>query len=212
MEGFFHVFDLDETLCSKNMSVAFGRFLYQKKVITFLQASNALSYYALFKAGIISIQILHQRIFEQIFKDRTIHEISLLVSDFLKTLDKALRPLANSFLKAAQSKGHTTALFSSSPDFLVIPVVNILKIDYVLATEYVVNSEGRLSHIHQIIDGEAKAEQLKKLSRQLGFSQTQIIAYNDDEDRDLPMLQLAGRSVVFNSNNLLLIKNIINLP
>lgn len=199
-----HIFDLDGTLCKSNVSYLFGQYLQKQKVISKRQALKSVFIYSLFMMDLISIQTLHQRMFETLFLEKKINLITEHVEPFLdKYWQSLVHPIAQSFLEKAKHTSQHTALFSSSPSFLIQPIAKLAGFDTWLATEYAVDKEGTLCHIALVVDGKKKAAKLSELSQHYGIKAASIYAYSDGEN-DLPMLQAAGNSIVFHPQGRLL--------
>lgn len=199
-----HVFDLDGTLCKRNISFLFGQYLHKQGVINTGEALKSAFIYTLHLANFISIQALHQHLFEILFLNKKLALISSHVEPFLSQYWSNLEhPIAKSCFLQAKKQQHLTALFSSSPSFLVEPIAKLVGFDSCLATQYAVDKEGSLCHIALVVDGKKKAAKLFELSQQHGIEDQSTVAYSDGEN-DLPMLKSAGKSIVFHPKKRLL--------
>ncbi len=192
-----HVFDLDGTLSQQNISVAFGRYLFEIGLITRIQALLAISCYGLFKAHKISLHTLHQLLFKLLFKGKKSQLILQHAKEFLESrLIELTHPLTVKMLRHAQNSHHQTALFSSSLSFLVEPIAQHFRFDHWISSEYSIDKKGNFSEVASIIDGTTKANQLRKLALQLDIEYDKTVAYSDG-DNDLPFLNAAGKQIVF---------------
>lgn len=192
------------------MSMAFGIYLFKKKIFSLSQVIKSLFFYLLFKKNIITLQHLHRLLFHRLFKDMKNDLILSCAQDFLsKNLFNSLHPLAHSFLRSAQKRGDLTALFSSSPDFLVRLISEKLNFNLYFSTQYKIDKKKTMTEISIIVDAEAKAIQLNNLCTQLGYTKEQVIAYSDGEN-DLPLLNSAGTSIVFSPTQRMLETCLIN--
>lgn len=196
--GQVHAFDLDHTLIRANASFQFGLFLYRQGIFGALKMLHLLRYYASHKAFGTPIFDLHQRSFRALFLGRDSHEMSQHVDTFLdETLVQLWYAPAVSRLRDAQNAQHVTAIFSSSPDFLVKPIARRLGVHHWAASQYAVDHKGLFSSVDKVLEGSDKATLLHDLVRQWEITPSESIAYSDSH-LDLPFLQAAGRAIVVN--------------
>ena len=121
-------------------------------------------------------------------------EISVLfdVAKNLPLTDGALK-----LIKNLKILGYKIAIISGGFTFFGEYLKKRLNIDYVFANELEIKDNvltGKV--VGDIIDGEKKAEILKKLARLENISLEQVIAVGDGAN-DLPMLNLAGLGIAF---------------
>lgn len=199
-----HIFDLDKTFLTENISYRFGQFLYKNNIISLAQTMQAIAYYVLFLLGIISITSMHHKIFYALFKNTPSTKITSLVDGFLaQNLYSYTNPVALNMFKEAQEKQCLTALFSSSPDFLVQPIAHSFRFDEYLATKYSVDKQGTFCDISLIVEGNVKAAEHAKLCVKHKLNPKDNIVYSDSEN-DLPLMLSAGNCYVFQPNKKLL--------
>jgi phosphoserine phosphatase len=147
---------------------------------------------------------MHRYIFSLIFKNKSSLQITHLVNDFLsKKIDSYVNPVALDLLQKAQKDKCLTALFSSSPDFLVQPIAYFFKFDECLATKYAVDKEGVFCDISLIVEGEVKAAHHAVLCEKYKLNSKENFVYTDSEN-DLPLMFSAGNCYVFHPNKKLL--------
>lgn len=194
------VFDLDHTLLSTNASFEFGRYLYRKGVFSFPRMVCLVATYLLHKTGVLSLLGLHQAIFQQLFLGRPSAQILRHLRPFLNQhLSGQLYAPALKALRSAQKHSHYTAILSSSPDFLVEPIAEILGVDAWFATHYDIDKRNCFSRISRFVGGFEKADFLKNLIEQCQISKMMTTAYSDSH-HDLPMLNVVGNPVGVNPN------------
>ncbi|CUI16262.1 conserved hypothetical protein [Candidatus Protochlamydia naegleriophila] len=188
------VFDLDHTLLTVNSSYHFGAYLYRQNFFAFPSLLASLFYYARHKLFGLSIQKLHQKTFQLLFKGVSAEELQTYASIFFEQhlMGKFYQP-ALQRLREAQKNGDYTLILSSSPDFLVKPIAEWLGVDAWQATIYAVDC-GRMSLLESILDGQDKANYLVKLAQEMGVSSSSITVYSDSY-LDLPILKMAGRAI-----------------
>lgn len=189
------VFDLDHTLLTINSSYHFGAYLYRQKFFSFPSLLASLFYYARHKLFGLSIQKLHQKTFQLLFKGVSIEDLQAYVTVFLEQqLTEKLYQPALQRLHEAQKRGDYTLILSSSPDFLVRPIAEWFGVDSWQATIYAVDDGGCLSHLASILEGQDKANYLAHLIREMGIHSSSVTVYSDSH-LDLPILKMAGKAI-----------------
>lgn len=174
------------------MSFIFGKYLYQKKVMTFYQMAKSVYAYFCHKVFGRPLSWLHSQVFDTCFN--AFPKASLLkhVEEFLDLhLEQLYYKPSYEALSHAKSQGDITAILSSSPDFLVEAIAKRLQITYWIGTCYQVDKQGRLCKIACIVDGDYKADFLKKLIARYQVPKEHVTAYSDSL-LDLPMMNVAG--------------------
>lgn len=189
------VFDLDHTLLRANCSFAFGSYLFRHRVFNIWSILQCLIDYTRHRFFALSMQELHQNAFDRLFKYLSIDDIRYHVKLFLnKNFDKLLYLPAIKRLKEAKQKGDYLVLLSSSPDFLVKPIAQLLDIPHYAATVYQTDFEGKLMALGQVMDGFQKANYLKNCLCYLQYPFASITMYSDSH-LDLPLLNLANQVI-----------------
>ncbi len=189
------IFDLDHTLIQKNISFAFGGFLYKTKRLSFCSALYCTSCYVRYKIIQPSIEKLHSRVMGSFLNGFCVQNMRSLVDKFLdRHLERMLYRPAIERLQAAKEAGHHVVLMSGSPDFLVGPVAERLGVDDWLATRYKVDEASRLASIDQVLQGRHKAQVAICHAGALSIDKEQIYAFTDSMV-DLPLLEAAGNPV-----------------
>lgn len=204
------LFDLDQTLITKNSSYLFGAFLFRKKALSAASMIYCVACYASHKMGLLSLVRLHQAIFRRIFLNRSyaIYEkyARLFIEEYCTDIDYF--PAVECLNKAIQA-GHYTAIISSSPNFIVKEFARKYNVNNWFGTSYDINAQGRMTGI-SILDPMAKKDCLLNLSSTLHISPRAVDAYSDSH-LDLPFLLAAGKGIGVNPDKQLkkicLIKN-----
>jgi phosphoserine phosphatase len=192
------LFDLDKTLLKVNVSRAFGAYLYQHNELPFFSMLYALSAFTLHQAGFVSLQTLHQSIFQKLFLQRPKSHYVKLAQTFLdQSLDSLINPIVLKKLQEAQHANQFTAILSSSPDFLVQLIADRLQLDDWNATPYQTNPIGQFTHIGDILDGKRKTLYLNYLCDKFQISKEKITSYSDSH-LDLPFLEASGIPIAVN--------------
>lgn len=97
-------------------------------------------------------------------------------------------------LQEAQAKGDYTLILSSSPAFLVEAIAQRLQVAHWKATTYHLDSQGHLTAIAHVFEGQDKADYVTALAHRMKFSPSAITVYSDSY-LDLPVLKIAGRAI-----------------
>ena len=148
--------------------------------------------YIFHRIGFISISYLHSAAAKMLFRGISKKQVDIWVKNFLDTnLEKILRPSLANELAKGNKEGHATALFSSSPDFLVLPIAERLAIDHVAAVTWEVDSRNNLLGPLGRMSGEEKALELERAAKQSGVNLEMCTAYSDSI-LDLAFLEKAG--------------------
>jgi phosphoserine phosphatase len=156
------------------------------------------SAYFLHKLQLINPVKLHHYIFRKIFLGQDSYYIKCHVDLFIiEHLNKYLYSPAIMKLEQAKHHQHYISILSNSPDFIVGPVANFLKIGDWKATVYDIDEKGKFSTISSFCDGEQKADYLKKLCERFNLVKENVIAYSDSY-LDIPFLIEAGIAVAVN--------------
>lgn len=191
-------FDLDRTLFRENSSYYFGLYLYRQRRIPLRSLIFILTCNVRFALGLISIQRLHQKAFDYLFRGKARSLIKKWAVDFVDShFDLLIYKPACERMKQAQESGHLTAILSSSPAFLVEPIAKRFGVSVWQSTEYAVDEEQNFCHISRLVLGRDKALFIADLLKQQGLSKDDIIAYSDSF-HDLPFLESAGTAIGVN--------------
>lgn len=192
-------FDLDHTLLKVNSSFRFGVYLYRQKQFSFSTMIFITSFYWLHLLGVISLQNVQRKIFNQIFLGRPFSGIDTLARSFLeKEFDQMQYSPVVNLLQRAKLEGHYTVILSSSPDFLVRLIAERFAVDEWGATVYSLDHQ-HFKFISEFMLGHDKARVVSSLAKRFNVSKEKITVYSDSH-HDLPFLQMAGTAVGVNPN------------
>lgn len=192
------VFDLDKTLLTVNSSYAFSKFLYSRGVLSLKDRLYCLFTFFRFCLMRTSLDDLHHRVFNTLFKGRSRQDFLNQVEPFLnEVFESIINKKVIERLEKARSSQHTIILLSSSPSFLVGPIANRLNIPHWTSTEYQTDAKEKFSGISSLINGHEKAAKLIKMATDLNIPLSQTSAYSDSHE-DLPLLSIAGIPIIVN--------------
>lgn len=195
------VFDLDRTLIRGNSSYQFCLYLFHRKFFSLF--TIIYSTFCYFRHCLLGMSLidLHQKIFKRLLLGRSLDSMEKYVDSFVdESLSRTTYLPAAHCLRQAQLNGHYTIILSNSPSFLVSRIASFFNVDEWKATQYAVDKDKNLSHISSIMQGEAKAAYLLKISQQLGVEKENITAYSDSY-LDLPFLLCAGKAIAVNPDS-----------
>lgn len=168
--------DVDGTLTRRNLSFAFGLFMYRHGLLSLWKACGAVIVYLGHKIGVVSIEKLHQLLFALIFQGQEHQRIEDAANSFFRDcLPPLLRDDVRREVLEWQERGSTLALLSSSPDFLVAGVAKALGILEWYATEYRCQS-GNFSTLGVVMTGAVKASIVRAVREK---THEQIVAMSD---------------------------------
>lgn len=191
-----HVFDLDHTLLNGNCSFRFGFYLYKEKFFSLSKSIIALIHYFRHKYLGMSLEKLHQKIFDVIFKDQSLEVVQRHVENFLHKNFLAMLNLGVvKYMREAQANGDFVYILSSSPDFLVKPIASRLGVLLAVGTTYQIDSKNSFTALDCVLSGQQKANFVQNLMFQNCLGPSSLVVYSDSY-HDLPLLNLAGEVVV----------------
>lgn len=195
------LFDLDQTLLTENSSYRFGSYLYKHKCFPLSSMLYFVGCYSLHKVGKLSLHDLHEKIFQTLFKGRSLAHFQKLSTDFInESFDSMIYEPALKRLHEAKRMGHFTAILSSSPSFLVKHFAERFGVNEWAGTNYSLDNEQKLSGIIEVLDGAGKARYLNDLSERYQIPKAEISAYSDSF-LDMPLLEAAGTAIGVNPDN-----------
>ncbi len=138
------------------------------------------------------------------FKESFRQRIALLKGIEENVLHEIARNLpltegAHRLIRNLKKYGYKTAILSGGFTYFGRYLQTVLGIDYVYANELEI-VDGKLTgnYIGEIVDGQMKAELLKKLAFKEDIHLEQVIAVGDGAN-DLPMISIAGLGIAFHA-------------
>lgn len=191
------IFDLDHTLITRNSSLDFGYFLFDRKVINFKTLLRLTFYYFRHKILGLPAAELHRQAVRNFLgtrKPEELYEWSRLYFE-KKGRFCTHAPTANC-LQKAKVDGHYTAILSNAPDFIVRPFAQFFGVDEWHGSKYPTGDRLKNNAVHTL-DGGEKALLAMKIASGLGLELESITAYSDSI-LDLPLLEIAGNPVAVN--------------
>ena len=182
--------DIDGTLIRSNISFLFGRFLYEKKKLSFCRALWFVLLYSLQHMHLLPMKVLHNHIFSSLFKNKPFDFFDKMADDFFTEKQIFFREEVLHDIMARYHRGDKVVLLSASPDFLVQKLAKKLSLSECYGTQYLLNSKGFFSMVGRIMTGEEKAKVVKA-----SLDKGPVVAITDSEE-DLPLLLMANEVCV----------------
>lgn len=203
MEAAF--FDLDKTIVARSSPLALGRTFFKEGLIT--RASLLKSLYAQLVFHLMGAdETKMEKMREEAAKLTAGWEQEKVRQVVTEVLEEVISPLiyaeALELINDHRSAGRLVCIVSSSPEEIVQPLAEMLDVDRWIATKPQV-VEGRYTgELEFYAYGEAKAEAIERLAREMDIDLSGSFAYSDSPT-DLPMLELVGNPVPVNPDRAL---------
>lgn len=135
-----------------------------------------------------SLNYVHQKCFDLLFKGRSFDLLSVYAQQFAHDfVGPATNPAALAVLKRHQAAGDRVVILSSSPALLVGPIAQILGVSEWVGTEYSVDKSGSLDAISSLVCGQFKADYVARHHGDVG--QAGLSYGYSDSIVDLPFLE-----------------------
>ena len=167
-----------------------------KGLFSFFSVFEAFGYFIRYSFFALPPNSLHCLVFNRFLKGKHLFEVFGYVEDFLDRylLSTLNRKVLKEIDKAKKNNSYVVIL-SNAPNYLVEKIVKRLNVSSFKATSYGLDLNNRLSSIHKLMDGEAKARYTLALAQSLNVPKKKIFVYTDSI-WDLPLLNIAGKKVV----------------
>ena len=186
-----HFFDLDRTLCVKNVSFAFCFYLIKQGIVPVSSLIKTVPLY--FQRP--PLEKIHRVVFRHVLEGLFFSDLRDLAETFLdKELEKLLCPKVFPLAEQAKKNGEKIFLLSSSPHYLVEKIARRFCFDLCAGTEYGVDKEGRICEIKSLITGLEKREIASRWA-EIENATVKTAAYSDSQD-DLPLLEWADTAIL----------------
>jgi HAD superfamily hydrolase (TIGR01490 family) len=204
MEAAF--FDLDKTVIAKASMVAFGRPFYREGLISRALVLRGLwgqLVYMHLGASEEKLARMRESVL-RLTKGWDQEKIRTIVAE---TLEAVVEPIiyseAADLIEEHKAAGRLVVIISASPSEIVEPLGRYLEVDRVIASEALVDDEGRYSgEMAFYAYGPHKAEAMRALADDIGIDLAASYAYSDSAT-DIPMLEAVGHPVVVNPDRAL---------
>lgn len=193
-----YVFDVDRTLLKHNCSFRFYYHLLKQGYFSFHSLLLSISYYIRFRFLGMPLFTLHEKVFQHFLEGQSYSFLREEGRSFLnECLEQMLYEPCLAHLKKAMEKGDYILLLSSSPDFMIEPIAEVLQVHEWEATKYSLDENSCLESIFHLIGGVEKVQRAQQVSERLNISHRNIVAYSDSIS-DLPLMEFAGKAIAVN--------------
>ncbi len=198
-------FDLDKTIIARSSTLAFSKPFYSGGLITRRAVLRSAYAHFLFMAGGADHDQM-ERMREYLSKlvaGWDVQQVRDIVAETLETLiAPAVYREATSLIDEHHACGRDVVIVSSSGSEVVEPIGEMLGADRVVATLMVAEDGRYTGEIAFYAYGPHKAEAVRRLAEQEGYSLTDSYAYSDSIT-DLPMLLEVGHPTAVNPDRAL---------
>lgn len=204
MEAAF--FDLDKTVIAKASMVAFGRTFYREGLISRTLVLRGLwGQLVYMHLGASDEKLARMR--ESVLTLTRGWDQSKIRAIVAETLEAVVEPIiyseAADLIDEHRRAGRMVVIVSASPAEIVEPLGRYLQVDRVIASEALVDADGRYSgEMAFYAYGPYKAEAMRSMAEELGIDLEASYAYSDSAT-DLPMLEAVGHPSVVNPDRAL---------
>jgi HAD superfamily hydrolase (TIGR01490 family) len=198
-------FDLDKTIISKSSTLAFGPSFYRNGLISRGDVVRGALAQIAFRLGGASHQRM-EKIRDQVSQvcrgwpaDRVAEIVARNLPDLIVP---HIYAEARALLAEHRTAGQDVIIVSTSGREVVAPIGVLLGASTVIATRMEVADGHYTGQVEFYAYGEAKAEQVRALAAERGYSLPHCYAYSDSVT-DLPMLELVGNPRAVNPDRAL---------
>ena len=204
MEAAF--FDLDKTVIAKASMVAFGRDFYREGLISRRTIASAIWGHFVYQhlgASEAKLEEVREKALSMT-KGWDQARVKQIVRETLRTVvEPIIYAEAADLIAEHKAAGRVVAIVSASPEEIVAPLGEFLRVDRVLGTRARVDDEG---HYTGLVDfycaGPYKPVAMAALADELDIDLSASYAYSDSAT-DLPMMEAVGHPVVVNPDRVL---------
>jgi HAD superfamily hydrolase (TIGR01490 family) len=198
MEAAF--FDLDKTIIAKSSPLALGRSFFKEGLIG--RSFLVKSIYAQLVFQITGAdEAKMEKVREAAAKLTAGWEVERVKQIVTDVLEEVVSPLiyaeALELIHDHRAAGRFICLVSSSPEEIVQPLAEMLRIDRYISTRAKIEDGKYTGDLEFYAYGPQKAEAIRDLADELGIKLDNSYAYSDSVT-DLPMLEVVGNPVAVN--------------
>jgi HAD superfamily hydrolase (TIGR01490 family) len=193
-------FDLDKTIIARSSPLALGRSFFREGLIGrsfLLKALYAQLVFHLMGADeekMEKMRLEAQRLTKGWEQERVLQVVTEVLEEVISPLIYAE---ALDLLHDHRSAGRLVCIVSSSPEEIVKPLAEMLRVDHFIATRPAIEDGKYTGELEFYAYGPHKALAISELAKERGIDLSGSFAYSDSIT-DLPMLELVGRPVVVN--------------
>ena len=199
------IFDLDKTIIDTSASLAYGRPMAERGLISTSDVLRMLvvrsSY--MFTTHTEEDMNATKETMTAIIKGREVEPLRAVVRD---TLQESITPYvyaeARELLEWHKQQGHTVAIVTASPSVMVQPIAEELGADLLIASE-LGEEDGKFTGEMTLFNkGITKVHHIEDIAAKHGFNLAESFAYSDS-GTDVPMLEMVGFPTAVNPDRAL---------
>jgi len=199
-------FDLDKTVIARSSLMAFAPSLRRHGLLTrrvMAQGAWSQLLYLRWGAGPRRLERIQRTVLAVISGWDRKEVGELVAAGLAEAIDPITHGQARERIRWHRAEGRPIVLVSAAPEEIVEPIGRRLGFDHVIASQAVVDPEGRYTGVlERYVYGPAKAALMQDLARREGIDLEGSWAYTDSFT-DLPMLEAVGHPVVVNPDRAL---------
>jgi HAD superfamily hydrolase (TIGR01490 family) len=204
MEAAF--FDLDKTVIAKASMVAFGRDFYREGLISRRTIATAIWGHFVYQhlgASEAKLEEVREKALSMT-KGWDQARVKQIVRETLRTVvEPIIYAEAADLIAEHKAAGRVVAIVSASPEEIVAPLGEFLRVDRVLGTRARVDDDGRYTGLVDFYcAGPYKPVAMAALADELGIDLAASYAYSDSAT-DLPMMEAVGHPFAVNPDRVL---------
>jgi HAD superfamily hydrolase (TIGR01490 family) len=198
MEAAF--FDLDKTIIARSSPLALGRSFFREGLIGrsfLLKALYAQLVFHLMGADEEKMERMRTealRLTKGWEQERVLQVVTEVLEEVISPLIYAE---ALDLMHDHREAGRMVCIISSSPEEIVKPLAEMLRVDHFIATRPKIEEGKYTGELDFYAYGPFKADAINELAEERGLDLSGSYAYSDSAT-DLPMLELVGHPVVVN--------------
>ena len=198
-------FDLDKTIISRSSTLVFGPSFYRYGLLSRGDVVRSAMAQVVFRLGGASHQRM-EKIRDQVSQVCRGWPADRVAEIIARNLDELVVPHvyaeARALLIEHRTAGQDVIIVSTSGQEVVAPIGVLLGASSVIATRMEVTDGHYTGQVEFYAYGEAKAEQVRLLAAERGYSLPDSYAYSDSVT-DLPMLEIVGNPRAVNPDRAL---------
>jgi HAD superfamily hydrolase (TIGR01490 family) len=199
-------FDLDKTIIAKSSALAFSRSFYQGGLINrraVLRSAYAQFVYLVGGADHDQMERMREYL-SSLVAGWDVQTVKDIVAETIHTIvDPIVYDEAVTLIEEHHLAGRDVVIVSSSGSEVVEPIGEMLGADHVVATQLVVDDDGRYDgEISFYAYADNKAAAIRDLAAQEGYDLSRCYAYSDSAT-DQPMLESVGHPFAVNPDRAL---------
>jgi HAD superfamily hydrolase (TIGR01490 family) len=190
-------FDLDKTVLRIDTGMSWMRFLRNRGDLSRLGLARAVYWSALYKAAVLDMDTLAQRLVADIAGDSEARMAEKCRIWYEVYVSRQVAPAARQAIDSHRRQGHEIVLLTASTQYAAEVVAASLDIEHILCSRLEVENGAFTGQLQALCYGRHKVTHAERLAGELGLDLAQSWFYSDSYT-DLPMLERVGTAVAVN--------------